>query len=277
MPVAVQLTIVVDNRAGDGLVAEHGLAIWIEVADLRILFDTGQGGALPANVARLGLPIERADALVISHGHYDHTGGVPTVLERAPTVQVWFHPALNVRRFSIRSGTARSIGMPPTATMALGALPAPRAHPIRGAVRLADGVGLTGPIPRSTAYEDTGGPFYLDRAGQRRDPLDDDQALWIATPRGLVVCLGCGHAGLVNTLEQARRASGVERVHAVVGGFHLLEASAERLEQTIDVLRALAPEVVVPLHCTGERASRVLAAALGRSVIPGRSGLELAL
>jgi len=277
MPAAVQLTIVVDNQAGDGLVAEHGLAIWIEVDDLRILFDTGQGGALPPNVTRLGLPIERADALVLSHGHYDHTGGVPFVLERAPAVQVWFHPALNVRRFSIRNGTARSIGMPPTAITALAEIPASRAQPVRGAERLADGVGLTGPIPRSTAYEDTGGPFYLDRAGRRPDPLDDDQALWIATPRGLVVCLGCGHAGLVNTLEQARRASGIERVHAVVGGFHLLEASAERLEQTIDVLRALAPEVVVPLHCTGERATQVLAAALGQSVIAGRSGLELAL
>ncbi|MBN2489804.1 MAG: MBL fold metallo-hydrolase, partial [Planctomycetes bacterium] len=130
----------------------------------------------------------------------------------------------------------------------------------------------TGPIDRRTDYEDTGGPFFLDAAGTRPDPIPDDLALWMRTDRGLVVVVGCSHAGLINTLDQARRVSGESRLHAVLGGFHLGGAAAERLERTAQALEALAVEQVVPCHCTGDVAVEFLRQALGARVVPGAAG-----
>jgi 7,8-dihydropterin-6-yl-methyl-4-(beta-D-ribofuranosyl)aminobenzene 5'-phosphate synthase len=271
------VTVLVDNEAGPGLAAEHGFSAWIEAAGRRILFDTGQGSAFAHNAERLGVDIGAADDLALSHGHYDHAGGLALALERARAVRVRFHPAATVDRYAIRAGTPKPIGMPEAASAALRGLPEERRCPVTAALELAPGIGLTGPIPRRTAYEDTGGPFFLDQAGLEPDPIEDDLALWIATGRGLVIVAGCCHAGLANTLHAALRASGASRVRAVIGGFHLLEASAERIERTARELGALAPDRVVACHCTGERAFRRLAAEPGLRVERGRSGYALAL
>jgi 7,8-dihydropterin-6-yl-methyl-4-(beta-D-ribofuranosyl)aminobenzene 5'-phosphate synthase len=136
-------------------------------------------------------------------------------------------------------------------------------------------IGVTGPIPRETAFEDTGGPFFLDQGGRRADAMDDDLALWIKTDRGLVVCVGCSHAGVVNTLNYAQRLNAGSRIRAVVGGMHLLSASEERLEQTIAALRGLDPELLVPCHCTGEGAIERLQAAFGDRTLRGLAGLRI--
>lgn len=98
--------------------------------------------------------------------------------------------------------------------------------------------GLTGHIPRKTDFEDTGGPFYLDPHGKHPDLIADDLALWIRTDQGLVICLGCCHAGLVNTIHHIRSISGTEIIRAIIGGFHLLHADSRRIEGTTEVLRA---------------------------------------
>jgi 7,8-dihydropterin-6-yl-methyl-4-(beta-D-ribofuranosyl)aminobenzene 5'-phosphate synthase len=125
-----------------------------------------------------------------------------------------------------------------------------------------------------TACEDTGGPFFLDTGAHRPDPIDDDLALWIDTPTGLVVCVGCAHAGLVNTLVQVQRLTGGRRVRAVIGGFHLVNADQERLDRTIEALRTLAPDEIMPCHCTGEAAIRTLVAAFGERCGPGAAGMR---
>ncbi len=119
---------------------------------------------------------------------------------------------------------------------------------------------------------DTGGPFSLDPEGKRPDPIEDDLALWIRTGAGAIVCLGCAHAGLVNTLSRIRRLTGDGKIRAVIGGFHLLNASSARLGLTADFLRRLGPELVVPCHCTGDAATAELRDALGKAVSPGRVG-----
>ncbi|MBW2258694.1 MAG: MBL fold metallo-hydrolase [Deltaproteobacteria bacterium] len=212
---------------------------------------------------------------MLSHGHYDHGGGIPYVLQHAPRTTAAFHPGALRPRYSIRDGVHRSIDVPPQAREALEALPPERARQVLEPCLLREDIGLTGPIPRHTSFEDTGGPFFLDPAGTTPDPLEDDLALWIDTAEGLVVCLGCAHAGVVNTLEYVRQQSGTAQVRAVIGGFHLVHALAQRIAQTVNYLRMLAPEIVVPLHCTGKPAVRVLQGALGDRVIPGHSGLVL--
>ena len=142
---AAKITIIVDNKAAEGLLCEHGFAAWIEVAGRLLLFDTGQGAALAGNADRLGIDLRSADTLVLSHGHDDHTGGVPLFITRAPTADIYAHPAATGPRYSLRDGVAKPIAMPAAASTAI------EAHPVgvQWATRsqqLAIGLGLTGPI-----------------------------------------------------------------------------------------------------------------------------------
>jgi 7,8-dihydropterin-6-yl-methyl-4-(beta-D-ribofuranosyl)aminobenzene 5'-phosphate synthase len=269
---AVEVTILVDNNAPEGLASEHGLSVWIESEGRRLLFDTGQGPALSDNASKLGIALSSADAVILSHGHYDHTGGVPFAVESAPRAHLYCHPGTTIPRYAIRDGGAKSIGMPDSAKEALSDLPRERTHFITEPVEIGEGIGITGPVPRLTNYEDTGGPFFLDADATQADPLDDDLALWIRTDAGLLVVVGCSHAGLVNTLIHAKRLSGTPKIHAVVGGFHLMNANVARIERTVSALRQLDPDVIVPCHCTGDRAVGRLREVLGDCVLLGSAG-----
>jgi 7,8-dihydropterin-6-yl-methyl-4-(beta-D-ribofuranosyl)aminobenzene 5'-phosphate synthase len=268
---AATITILVEDRAKLGLISEHGFSAWIEVSGRRLLFDTGQGGALEDNAHKLNIDLGTADTLVLSHGHYDHTGGLPLVIPRVPTAEIYAHPAATGPRYSIREGAAKPIAMPLAARTAL------ENHPVgvrwtTQALQLTGSVGVTGPIPRLSDYEDTGGPFFVDADGQQRDPILDDLALWVRTDRGLVVIVGCSHAGLLNTLRHALELSGEARLHAVLGGFHLTEASEVRLARTMAELQELDPDLIVPCHCTGDAAVERFRQTFGERVVPGFAG-----
>jgi 7,8-dihydropterin-6-yl-methyl-4-(beta-D-ribofuranosyl)aminobenzene 5'-phosphate synthase len=268
----IRITILVDNHAGAGLYSEHGLAMWIEADGRTVLFDSGQGGAFVNNLKALGFNAGNADAFVLSHGHYDHTGNVAYVLERAPGVEVFGHPGIVRPRYALHGGAAKSIKIPGEAMTAIDGLPSHQLHWVQQPRMLSENIGLTGPIPRDTDFEDTGGPFYLDTAGDRPDNIDDDLALWIRTDRGIVVCVGCCHAGLVNTLRHIQRISGEDRIRAVIGGLHLVNADGNRIQRTIDELEIFTPEVIAPCHCTGEAAVVALAGSFDGRVSPGEAG-----
>jgi 7,8-dihydropterin-6-yl-methyl-4-(beta-D-ribofuranosyl)aminobenzene 5'-phosphate synthase len=268
------IIILVDNKADEGLMEEHGLALWIETGNSRVLFDTGQGKALPYNAGILGIDLKKADSLVLSHGHYDHSGGVPYIVGRKPDMEVYCHSAAVLPRYSIQSAdNPKAIHMPRDAKIALNHISSDRLHWVAQPMLLAPNVGITGPIPRKNGCEDTGGPFFLDSHGQHADPIYDDQALWIKTPRGLIIVVGCSHAGLVNTLQYIRDITGEPSVVAVIGGFHLQNASEERLKKTAEALRDV--ELVAPCHCTGEAAIETLRASLGDRVKRGHAGLSI--
>jgi len=271
----IKITILVDNQALGGLASEHGLSLWIEGGGMHILLDTGQGGALEKNVAALGVDLSKTDMLVISHGHYDHTGALPYVLREAPDAEIYCHPGILQTRYAVRDSKAKSIGIPDPAQRALRGLPPEQVHAVGGALMLSDSIGVVGSIPRLTDYEDTGGPFYLDPQGLTPDAIEDDLALWIRTDAGVVVCLGCAHAGPISTLMHIRDLTRGARIRAVVGGFHLMDASRERVERTIDALLDLDPDLVVPCHCTGTKNSGPFREALGERMREGAAGLVL--
>jgi 7,8-dihydropterin-6-yl-methyl-4-(beta-D-ribofuranosyl)aminobenzene 5'-phosphate synthase len=244
----LRITVLVDNQAANGLLIEHGLSLWVETPELNLLFDTGQGGVLSANAEALGVDLSQADNLVLSHGHYDHSGGVAQVLNGSSRVEVHAHPGVVQRRYSVRDGQARLISMPPESKAALDRLPGERLHWVSKPTWITETIGITGPIERQTLFEDTGGPFFVDPEGRRADPIEDDLALWLRTAAGLVVCAGCCHAGLINTLFQIQRLDPGHPIQAVIGGFHLVSAAAERLAQTAAAHHRTAARAALPLH-----------------------------
>ena len=272
---SVEVMLLVDNQAGRGLMAEHGISVLIRVGGRSILLDTGKGEAIGRNAEKLGIDLRQIDTVVLSHGHYDHTGGLPAVIDdhRPPTV--YFHPEIFRQRFTCDQRGSRSIGIPQSAVASLERLPGRCLKPVQGSVRITDTVGVCSPIRRETDYEDTGGPFFLDSQATSPDPIEDDLALWIATEAGLVVFVGCCHAGIVNTLQEIRRITGEPRVRAVVGGLHLLNADYRRLDPTMATLQTIAPQELIPCHCTGDRATAALESAFGERVTVGRSGMFL--
>ena len=268
----IKITLVVDNEAPPELVAEHGFAAWIDTGNECFLFDTGQGAALIPNAAALGIDLSRARALVLSHGHYDHTGAVRAFLDINPDAPVIYGHDATIGRFSCRPDeqAPRQIGMAEEVRQALCQLPAERRIVLDVPRYLRPGIGITGPVPRNSTFEDTGGPFYLDPDKAQADPITDDLSLWFETSDGLVVLTGCCHSGLVNTVRQAQRISGVTRIRGIIGGLHLLNAGAERLDATLAFLHECAPDFLLPCHCTGAQVIERLHAEFGEAVV--RSG-----
>jgi 7,8-dihydropterin-6-yl-methyl-4-(beta-D-ribofuranosyl)aminobenzene 5'-phosphate synthase len=270
---SVKVTILVDNNVPEHLVFEHGLSFWIETAGLRILFDTGQGTALSQNASILEVPLHEADILVLSHGHYDHTGNLPLAIESAPSIQVYCHPGVTIPRYAVREGAAKPLDMPAPSRTAFETLSPEQIHwAAASPLEIVEGIGVTGPIPRHTEYENTGGPFFLDRAGEEPDPIEDDMAMWVKTSRGIVVILGCSHAGVVNTLHHIQKLTDGAHIHAVIGGFHLVASSRRRIENTIDDLKQCNPDIIIPCHCTGEAAMMRLKRAFNDQLSIGRAG-----
>ncbi len=270
----IAITVLSDNRAAEGLASEHGFALWIEAGGRRILFDTGQGAAMTGNAAALGVDLSRADVVALSHGHYDHTGNLPEVLGPPSQAQLYLHPEAVCDRYSIHAAPKR-IGMPAAAVAAVMALPESRRHWATAPAEIAEGVWLTGAVPRQNACEDTGGPFFKDPQGQQSDEIADDLALWIQSAAGIVICLGCCHAGVINTLDYICKKADDTRIAALLGGMHLLHAAPERLAHTAEALQNYAIPCVIPCHCTGEQAGAYLRERLGASVRLGYAGMTL--
>jgi 7,8-dihydropterin-6-yl-methyl-4-(beta-D-ribofuranosyl)aminobenzene 5'-phosphate synthase len=267
----INITVLVENSVHErGLKAEHGLAWHIQFGSQQVLFDTGQTDLLLENARRLGISLDRLDAIVLSHGHDDHTGGLAVVVAASPDAPVFLHPAAREPKFSVPpAGPPRFIGLPEAGRAVLVRHPA-RVRETRTCTEMVNGLFVTGEIPRRTAYEDPGGRFFLDECATQPDPVRDDQAVFFDTSAGLVVLLGCAHAGVINTLEYIQSFNPGRPFRAVLGGLHLLNASPERLAATVAALRQLEIPLLVPAHCTGAVAvARLWESFPGCCVAPG--------
>ncbi len=248
-----ELTVICDNYAEEGLLSEHGLSFALRADGKNILFDTGNGETLIHNATKLGIDLANITQLVLSHGHYDHTGGIAELLHHNQHCQIIAHPFVLTERYSLHPDKpSRRISMPSKVLSALQQTSASRLQFHVTPFRLSEKIGITGTIPRISEFEDTGGPFFIDKTGQFADSLPDDQAMWVNTSRGLIIVLGCCHSGLANTLHYVCHISGESRVAGIIGGLHLLHASSTRIEQTVSILAQLNPDFIYAGHCTGD-------------------------
>jgi 7,8-dihydropterin-6-yl-methyl-4-(beta-D-ribofuranosyl)aminobenzene 5'-phosphate synthase len=203
----IRIRVLIENvRGAAGLSSQWGLSFWIETPHARLLFDCGESSAFLQNAQRLEEPIESADALILSHGHYDHGGGIHELAEVAPTARLVLHPAAVAPHYELRKGgKVDYIGMPDSSLAALRAAPE-RSVWVLGPTEVAPGAWVTGPVPRRHPLEEVEPTFFLDKACTIRDHVVDDQAMWIATPAGLVILCGCAHSGVMNIVRHVREA-----------------------------------------------------------------------
>jgi 7,8-dihydropterin-6-yl-methyl-4-(beta-D-ribofuranosyl)aminobenzene 5'-phosphate synthase len=272
----VRVTVLVDNRSADGgLAHEHGLSLWVEAGESRVLVDTGETEAFLRNAQALGVDLAATDAIVLSHGHYDHSGGLPAALQAAPQARLFLHAAALQPRFSRRRrGRPESIGMP-AASRAAVLEAAERVHWTDGPTEVAPGVWCTGPVPRDEPREPGDLNFFFDASCTMPDPVPDDQSFWIDTPDGLWVLLGCAHSGVIATLEHIDRLTGGRPLARLIGGTHLVAADAARISLVAADIQRRSPLVLAPCHCTGRIAHARLKRTMRGAVVPVGSGVVI--
>ena len=262
------------------LLAEHGFSALIHFpeTDMKILWDAGVSNiTLMENIRRMEIDPKSISKIALSHGHSDHyaamtdfikamaleieskewdepiTESIVDEWKTANQVTITAHPAGFRERWWVKDDGTRVGPLPPPPKLeweAAGGCLELSSDPFR----LTSGCWTTGYVPRES-FEKSGRPTQLlYREGDEfyPDDLEEDQAIIINIERkGLVVLSGCAHAGIINTTNLARKISGVDKVYAIIGGFHLARSSDEEIEKTIDALQVFNPEILVPCHCTG--------------------------
>ena len=272
---------------GDQLRAEHGFSCLVTITkadrSTRVLFDAGlTPDGLVENMRRLELSPRDIDIIVLSHGHWDHTTGMDglvRVLGRAD-VPVLIHPEFWSRRRLALPGR-EPVELPTTSKSALRGAGFEIVEQQQPSFLLDGSLLVTGEIDRTTEFE-RGLPIHEAHRHGRWTPdpliLDDQALIANVRGRGLVVLTGCGHSGIVNILRYARKLTGEQRLHAVIGGFHLSGPLFEKvIAPTCDALAELAPDHLVPCHCTGWRAIHALAARFPDAFIPNSVGTRFEL
>lgn len=272
-----RITVLCENSVGplSGTLGEHGFAALIEPSEgAPLLFDTGQGLTLLHNARCMNKDLSRVRQVVLSHGHYDHAGGLKPLLDEYGPKQVFGHPGLFRSRYRVKdTGDCYPIGVPVNRDELEKA----------GAVfdlsaefrTIAPGISLTGEVPRVNVSETGDQGLYCDCTGQELDTTPDDQSLVLETDKGLVLLLGCCHAGLVNTVEHVAYVTGRRDIYAVIGGTHLGFCGQEQLGTTVDMLKGLKVKKLAVSHCTGFAASLRLARELPKEFQTAMVGYTL--
>jgi 7,8-dihydropterin-6-yl-methyl-4-(beta-D-ribofuranosyl)aminobenzene 5'-phosphate synthase len=267
--------------------AEHGfsalVAVHTSMGDRRILFDTGiSPDGMTDNMRRLDVDPKDVESVVMSHGHLDHTGGLIGFVRAVgrPNLPLLIHPDFWLeRRLAVPGRDPIELPTPSRRALEDGGYEVTEER--RPSLLLADSILVTGEVHRTTDFE-TGFPVHQAlRDGEwTPDPhIRDDQAIVLDVEgKGLVIITGCGHAGVVNITRQAQRLTGVDRVHAIIGGFHLTGGLFEKIiERTVDELAEIAPDIVFPGHCTGFRAQQAMASRLPDTYVHPTVGTRLEL
>ena len=272
----IKITTLDDNTSqGYGILGEHGFSALVETRNIKLLVDTG---ASPNNVVHnatiKGISLSSIDAIVLSHGHWDHTGGLESVLTAVGReIPVYAHPAIWQNK-----GTSKASGQFSYAGIQFSRenLESHGAHFImnRKPTWLTEDIVITGEEEMTTDFEhiDCNLAIKENDGAIIPDPMEDDQSLILKTEEGLVIVLGCAHRGTINIIRHAIKLTGDDRVLMVIGGTHLAPASQEQLIRTIQSLKEIGVKHIGVSHCTGQYQAAVLSREFGKSFFYNNSG-----
>ncbi|HZH73519.1 MAG TPA: MBL fold metallo-hydrolase [Mariniphaga sp.] len=240
----MKITTIIENLVYQPkLVSEHGLSVYIDTGRKRILFDTGQSSAFHSNAKVLGIDLSAVDALVISHGHYDHTGGLNTFLKVNNTAPVYLKKEVLNKKYN---NSGKFIGIP--------AIPEEfrhRLHFVEDMLEIDDGIYIMPHIPINYPVDTSFNYFFTDKGeGMVNDLFEDELFMAITNDNNLSVLSSCSHRGITNILDEAQNRFKMP-VHLVSGGFHLKNATAEHVYTVTEYLKQLNPDHIGICHCTG--------------------------
>ncbi|AJC72505.1 beta-lactamase [Thermococcus guaymasensis DSM 11113] len=273
----MRIYVLIEDYSGyeSPFLAQHGVSFLLEKDGKGLLFDTGQSADPILHNMRL-LDIEPGsciDYIFLSHCHYDHTGGLLGILRAiGRRVPVIAHPTI-FRKHFITKPYLREVGVP----FRRGDIEElAELYLTSGPLEIMEGVYSTGEIPNREEFEKTELEVYtIENGTVVRDELRDDMSLVAKTPKGIVVISGCSHAGIISIVKHAIRLTGDERVRAVIGGFHLIDASEERIRKTVKEFQRLGVKEVYTGHCTGLKAEAALLKAYGENFHKLHSGMVI--
>jgi 7,8-dihydropterin-6-yl-methyl-4-(beta-D-ribofuranosyl)aminobenzene 5'-phosphate synthase len=258
-PMKIKITVLCENLVGKLVGSgEHGFSAFIETAEGNFLFDTGSGHSVVPNSLALNKDLRTIRKIFLSHGHYDHTGGLPEVLKIRGKVDVHVHPHLFIDRIAVLKENDREIkrfiGIPYKKAY----LESLGAHFIfdKDFIEVDKGLFLTGEVPRQTNFEKSDPRLFSEIDGKTtQDLFLDDQSLVLDTEKGLILILGCAHAGMINIINHVIHKTGKQNFYAIVGGTHLDFLTPEQLEESIKSLKRVEIGKIGVSHCTGMKAA----------------------
>ncbi len=277
----MKVTILTENTVYKrGLLGEHGLSLLVDTGRQRYLFDTGQSRVFVHNAAKLGIDLKGLDGVILSHGHYDHGGGLEYWQELG-NVPIYVQEKAFEKKYNENSRTGKLyyIGLEDKGGWQ-------KKADVRklsgGGTQIADGVYLLSEIPYTTHFEPVPGCFWkfgLQHPGDELlvDKMEDEQLLVIEAEEGLCVFAGCAHAGIINCLRYVQTIFPGKHIHCLVAGMHLKNSDAGRIEETIRALKEIKIDIVVPVHCTGICAIAKMRESLGSVCILPEVGKEIAI
>lgn len=250
--------------AGKSIHAQHGLSYYIETVTAgktsSCMFDFGLDPAdVMGNIALLGLDIEKTNAFGLSHGHYDHFTGAVSILKNQPRIAAgtpfYVGEEAFSRRYTLRPGATEPTDLGQLKKEDIEALGL-KVVEVKNPTEIVPGAYFTGKIERVTSYEKVPASQQIKRGEKiESDTFPGEQAVFFNVKgKGLVVLSGCAHCGIVNTVKHAQKIASIDKVHAIMGGFHLIVAKPELIQSTVADIKAMKPDHIVGTHCTGFRA-----------------------
>jgi len=269
-----KITTLVENTTISGiaqLVGEHGLSFFIETDNKKILFDTGQGIAISNNVKTLGIDLNQIESVVLSHGHFDHGGGLKNVIDINSNFTLHAHPDVFDEKllgfgddyYDIGIRKYKEIVEKSNVNICFE----------KNSVEIAPGIITTGEIPLVTDFEKVEDMFVTEKNGNKiPDKIIDDKALILDTKKGIVVVFGCAHRGPINTLKHVTKLTGSKKIYAIMGGLHLILADENKLSKIADYFNEFEIQKMIIGHCTGFHAIVSLYNRFGNKLVQNTVG-----